>query len=166
MSSWCVVNTLPNQELRAEANLLRQGFRAWLPLTRRVRRHARRVHTALAPLFPGYLFVELDMACECWAPINGTYGVKRLLTRGVEPERLPDGFVDDLRRSVGGDGTCTPSGEEMVPGARVRILDGPFADCVAELASLASGERVRLLLDILGGRVKVTMLRLAVVREA
>jgi transcription elongation factor/antiterminator RfaH len=166
MSAWCVVNTLPNQELRAESNLLRQGFRAWLPFMRKLRRHSRRVHIARAPLFPGYIFVELDLASESWVPINGTYGVKRLLARGMAPERLPDGFVDNLRRSVGGDGACALAGREMTRGARVRILEGPFADCVAVIASFASGERVRLLLEILGGKVVTTMPRFAVAREA
>ena len=165
MTAWCVVNTLTNQELRAEINLLRQGFRAWLPLTERLKRHARRVQIARTPLFPGYLFVELDLAREAWRSINGTYGVKRLLARGTDPETLPEGFVDRLRQSVEDGSASTLGSGEMKPGARVRILEGPFADCAAVIASLASGERVRLMLEILGGKVVATIPRLAVAPE-
>ena len=76
-SRWYVVHTRPHQERRAEANLLRQGYRAWLPQMERSRRHARRIETVRTPLFPGYLFVELDIAREAWCAINGTFGVRR-----------------------------------------------------------------------------------------
>lgn len=167
MSSWCVVNTLPHQEARAETNLLRQGFRAWLPAVRRVRRHARRIDVARAPLFPGYLFVHLDIEQESWWRINNSYGVKRLLTREARPESLPDEFVADLRRAVAEDGTDTrPLGyDNMRPGTRVRIVSGPFAEYVAVVLSLTPRDRVWLLLDLLGGTVKTTVSRFALVPE-
>lgn len=167
MSTWCVVNTLPHQEMRAETNLLRQGFRAWLPVTVRVRRHARRMDMMRVPLFPGYLFVELDLDCEAWSPINSTYGVRRLLVQDARPEVLPERFIVDLRQTVGGDGACAlpPDSETLKLGTRVRIAWGPFADCIATILNLAPKERVLLLLDLLGGKVKTTMSRLALVPE-
>lgn len=167
MSAWCVVNTLPNQEMRAEANLLRQGFRAWLPAIRRFRRHARKVDVVRAPLFPGYLFVELDLDRDGWSPINSTYGVRRLLAQNMRPEALPGRFVTDLQRSVGGDGACIiePERPGLTPGMRVRIDRGPFADCIATILNIAPRERVHLLLEILGGRAKMTISRLALVPE-
>jgi transcription elongation factor/antiterminator RfaH len=167
MSAWCVVNTLPHQEKRAEANLLRQGFRAWLPAIWRSRRHARRLDTVRAPMFPGYLFVLLDLERESWGPINNSYGVRRLLTREARPEALPEDFVTGLRSSVVEDGTCTlaPVGEDLRPGSRVRIVSGPFAEQIAITASLAPGDRVKLLLDILGGKVRTTMSRFSIVLE-
>jgi transcriptional antiterminator RfaH len=167
MSVWCVVNTLPGQEVRAERNLLRQGFRAWLPAIRKTRRHARRVDMVRAPLFPGYLFVQLDLDREGWSPINSTYGVRRLLAQDARPETLHERFVADLQNSVREDGTCAlpPEREGLRPGAQVRVAWGPFADSVATILELAPKERVLLLLDLLGGKVKTTISRLALVPE-
>lgn len=167
MSSWCVVNTLPCQEVRAETNLLRQGYRAWLPVVRRVRRHARRIDLARVPLFPGYIFVELDLDRDTWSPINSTYGVRRILMREARPESLHECFVADLQRTVGEDGTCAlpPECKELRAGAQVRVVYGPFADNIATVLGLAPKERVLLLLDLLGGKVKTTMPRLAVLPE-
>ena len=53
MNRWYVVHTRPHQEGRAEANLVRQGFRVWLPVMERSRRHARRIETVRGALFPG-----------------------------------------------------------------------------------------------------------------
>lgn len=167
MSAWCVVNTLPGQEARAETNLLRQGFRVWLPAIHKIRRHARRVDTVRMPLFPGYLFVQLDLDREAWSPINSTYGVRRLLARNTRPETLHERFVADLRNTVAEDGTCTlpPECEHFRPGAQVRVAWGPFADCIATILDLAPKERVLLLLDLLGGKVRTTISRLALVPE-
>jgi transcriptional antiterminator RfaH len=167
MSVWCVVSTLPRQEARAETNLLRQGFRVWLPVISKIRRHARRVDTVRAPLFPGYLFVELDLDREAWSPINGTYGVQRLLSHNARPEVLHERFITDLRKIVGADGTCAlpPECEGLQPGARVRVAGGPFADCLATILDLAPKKRVLLLLDLLGGKVKTTISRFALVPE-
>jgi transcriptional antiterminator RfaH len=168
MSAWCVVNTLPHQEARAERNLLRQGFRAWLPVLRRVRRHARRQDMVRAPVFPGYLFVELDLEREAWSPINSTYGVRQLLAHDARPDTLPERFVVDLRNTIGEDGICALSRgcDGLRPGARVRIAWGPFANSIATILDLAPKERVLLLLDLLGGKVKMTMSRLALAPEA
>lgn len=160
---WCVVNTLPSQEERAEKNLRRQGYRAWLPAFRRTRRHARRVETVLAPLFPGYVFVRLDPKREAWSPINGTYGVRRLLCHRDKPAAVPGDFVETLIQSVDSDGAVTVPDPGLTPGRKVRLLAGPFADCVGTLLQLAARDRVELLLNVLGSQVSTLVSRHMVV---
>ena len=41
----------------------------------------------------------------------------------------------------------------------IRVTAGPFADLVGTLQSLDDGGRVRVLLDILGGKIPVTLQR-------
>src|SRR5690554_1682526 len=100
MKAWYVVNTRPHNECRAEMNLRRQGFNVWLPVLERSRRHARRIETVRAPLFPGYLFIELDLSRDNWWPVNGSYGVRSLLCQGGRPSALPQEFVEGLCRSA------------------------------------------------------------------
>ena len=50
MRKWYVVQTRPRQERRAEVNLARQGYRAWLPVMERSRRRAKRIETGHALL--------------------------------------------------------------------------------------------------------------------
>lgn len=146
-----MVNTRPHQEARAELNLKRQGYRAWLPVMERSRRHARRIDTVRVPVFPGSLFVELDIDRKSWSAINGSFGVRRLLTEGPHPKALPDDFVAALRDTAGAEGTCAVAPNNLEPGETVRITAGPFVDCVAVVCALAPGDRVKLLLDVLGG---------------
>ena len=166
MKRWCVVHARPHQERRAETNLVRQGFRVWLPEMERSRRHARRIETVRGALFPGYLFVELDIERAAWRAINGTFGVRRILTEGAHPQALPREFVAALRGAVGDDGLSTAAPADLRPGDAVTIAAGPFAECAAVVLRLAPGERVEVLLDVLGGRVPARLPRRAVVAAA
>ena len=59
--NWYAVQTLPNRENLAVSHLERQGFYVWLPRIKRVIRHARQTKCVRRPLFPGYLFIKLDL---------------------------------------------------------------------------------------------------------
>ncbi|MEM8971470.1 MAG: transcriptional activator RfaH [Pseudomonadota bacterium] len=163
MDGWYVVNTLPHQETRADQNLRRQEFTTLLPVTKRTRRHARKMDTVLSPLFPGYLFVQLDLKRQAWSSINGTFGVKRLLSNGLVPTEISSDFVAALRETIDENGIAAVPAPELQPGQQVRIASGPFADCIAAVMHLSPGERVKLLLDVLGGSVQATIPRRAVV---
>lgn len=157
MSRWYVVNTLPHQESRAEINLHRQGYRAWLPSIKRLRRHARKIDTVRSPLFPGYLFVELDEN-EAWSPINGTFGVRRLLCHREHPLPVPARFIDALRQTLDEEGLVAVP-ETLKPGQKVRLIAGPLVDCVGTLLHLAAQGRVALLLSLLGQEVSTVVSR-------
>ena len=171
MNRWYVVHARPHQERRAEANLVRQGFRVWLPVMERSRRHARRIETVRSALFPGYLFVELDIERAAWCAINGTFGVRRLLADGLYadglyPQALPEDFVAALRSAVRVDGLSTAAPADLRPGDAVRITAGPFTECAAVVLRLTPGERVEVLLEVLGNRVPARLPRRAVVAAA
>ena len=72
---WFVARVLAHQENWAQFNLHRLGFRNFLPRLRRTVRHARKLRDTLQPLFPGYIFVIIDLSKHRWRSINGTFGV-------------------------------------------------------------------------------------------
>src|SRR4029079_10767897 len=88
---WYVVRTLPQRELQARIQLINQGFRVFVPRYLKNRRHARKLETVSAPLFPRYIFVVLDRTRDRWRSINGTFGVDRLLTYGGGTQTRPRG---------------------------------------------------------------------------
>lgn len=151
--SWYVVSTRPNQEARAAQHLARQGFAPLLPQFRKTRRHARKIETIAAPLFPGYLFVAFDAARQAWRSVNGTCGVQRLICQGERPVALPDDFMAQLLARRDDEGFFAAPQPDLRRGDRVRLLAGPFADCVATILRLGESERVWLLLDVLGRQV-------------
>jgi transcriptional antiterminator RfaH len=157
MTRWYVVNTLPHQEARAECNLRRQGFDAWLPVFRKARRHARKADSVLVPLFPSYLFVRLDPAIERWRSINGTFGVAKLLCNGDMPQSVPEGFIDEIMRRRNADGLVQLPPRQFAVGQALRVAAGPFADLEGIFEGMSGRDRVVMLLTMLGRKVKTTV---------
>jgi transcriptional antiterminator RfaH len=67
---WYVVQTQPHAEAKASQHLSRQGFDIYLPRYLKRRRHARRIETVVAPLFPRYMFVAVDTSVQRWRAIQ------------------------------------------------------------------------------------------------
>ena len=154
MSDWFVVYTHPHAEAKALANLHQQGYDGYLPWCRRWRRHARRREIVRRPLFPRYLFVTFDAMSTRWRPILSTFGVAGLVREGDRPLAVPRGVIDEIRmgEQSGRFDDLSPVAK-LAAGALVRIKDGPFGDLVGKLQSLADGDRVNVLLQLLGREV-------------
>lgn len=154
---WFVVHTHANAEQRAVFNLTRQGFSAYMPRFRKMRRHARKVEMVLAPLFPRYVFVGMDPELARWRSVNGTFGVQYIVCNGGDPAPVPEGFVEKLMARENSDGAIAALPRPFRRGERVRILDGALADKIGQIEELGDADRVYLLLDILGRKVRVSM---------
>ena len=155
MNRWYVAQTQTNAEGRARINLERQGFRAYLPRYRRERRHARRCEVVRAPLFPGYIFVELDLQTAPWRSINGTFGVNHLICQGDRPTALPESVIQELTARENDEGLVTLQPRRFHKGEALRIVSGALADCFGLFEEMADRDRVILLLDLLGRKVRV-----------
>jgi transcription elongation factor/antiterminator RfaH len=150
---WFAVNTQPVAEARAQRNLENQGFRTFMPRRHKMVRHARKLTTVAAPLFPRYLFVAFDPQRDQWRRINSTFGVSHLVMRGEVPHPVPDGVTEALI-AVTLDGGIVDLAAKLQQGSPVRVMAGPFADQLAMLEQLDDSGRARILLDILGRQVR------------
>jgi len=155
MKRWYVAQTQVHGEDRARFNLERQGFTTYLPRYRRERSHARRRDTVRAPLFPGYIFVQIDLENAPWRSINGTFGVSHLVCQGDRPAPVPDGVVDAIAAQENADGLIVLQPRALRKGEALRIISGALADCLGLFERMADRDRVVLLLDLLGRTVRV-----------
>jgi transcription elongation factor/antiterminator RfaH len=153
---WYVVHTQPRRELFAAQQLANQGFRAFVPRHWKSRRHARRVETISAPLFPRYIFTVLDQGRDRWRSVNGTLGVDRLLMCAGEPQAVPEGLVEGLILAADADGNVRFD-MNLREGQIIKIMAGPFADMVGTLEKLDDRGRVRVLLEIMGANLRVAL---------
>jgi transcriptional antiterminator RfaH len=161
---WFVVHTRPKSERKAQLHLGAQGFRTCLPQIRKTIRHARQLRTVRAPLFPRYLFVTLDLERDRWLSVQSTFGVSALFTQDGRPVPVPVGIVESLIEHSDADLTRLDGG--LVTGQAVQILFGPFADFVGTLERLDESGRVRVLLQMMGTAVPVTLHRSALAPAA
>lgn len=153
---WYVVQTNLNSEGKAAANLCRQGFIVYLPRYLKRRSHARKVEVVARPLFPRYLFVAIDVASQRWRAIQSTLGVSHLICRHDGPVAVEDSVVNALRAREDEAGYVQfVRRSSFSPGDQVRIVEGAFADTLALVEGASDHDRVAVLLDLLGRKVRV-----------
>lgn len=156
MQSWYAVHTQPRAEAQARHHLERQGFSVYLPQYLKRRRHARRVETVTAPLFPRYLFVGFDPESCRWRAVHSTMGVCYMITNGDEPVKVPESVISQIRDRENEAGLV-----ELEPavsfrhGQKVQILGGALSDQMGLFDCVTDQERVQILIELLGRPVKV-----------
>jgi transcriptional antiterminator RfaH len=154
---WYVVRTQPHAENKANAHLGRQGFETYSPRYLKRRRHARRIETVQAPLFPGYLFVTIDMQKQRWRSVSSTVGVSHLVCHGDEPGVVPSEVIASLRAREDDRGFIRLRPGQFATGQRVKIGDGAFAECIALFEGMTDNERVTVLLELFNRKVRVAL---------
>lgn len=155
-TTWFLAQLKPNSHRIAERNLTRQGFPAFLPMEEETKRARGKFVTQMRPLFPGYIFVALDILRGDWRAVNSTYGITRLVSFGKEPSVVPLDLVSQLMLRCDATGKLLPP-KLLKPGDQVTLTKGPFANFVAEVESIAPDRRVWILMDIMGGQTRVAV---------
>ncbi|WGD55353.1 transcriptional activator RfaH [Bradyrhizobium sp. CB1650] len=155
---WYVVQTRPHAEVKVAMHLGRQGFDIYIPRYLKRRRHARRVEMVAAPLFPRYVFVAIDVTAQRWRSIQSTFGVARLVCNGDYPAEVPESVIGGLRSSEDERGFVRLENRSVFRlGDKVRILDGAFSACLGLFEGMPDGERIAILLDMLGRKVRIVL---------
>lgn len=158
MISWFVAHTQPMKEYVAQRHLLEQGFEVYLPRFKKLRRHARKVEEVLAPLFPRYLFLGMDIEVARWRSVNGTRGVSYLLMAENQPVEVPMKIIEGLKGKESPDGLVPlDSLITFIKGDKVHVLEGPFKDQRAIFETLDDEKRVQVLLTFLGRETRVSL---------
>ncbi|WP_425327604.1 transcription/translation regulatory transformer protein RfaH [Pseudomonas nitroreducens] len=94
---WYLVQCKPRQDLRALANLQQQQYECLLPLRQDERISQGILELRSEPLFPGYLFIELDTLQDNWMPIRSTRGVSQIVRFDNVPLPVPHSVIEGVR---------------------------------------------------------------------
>jgi transcriptional antiterminator RfaH len=158
--SWACAQVEPRRERLASYCLGLAGYEIYQPLLREQRRsrHGRKI-TVTPPLFPGYLFLWVVSG---WWNARWSPGVVRLIMDGLQPARVPDAVIGEIRGRERNGFVELPRPRGLMPGMRVKVLQGPLHHQIGMLAALRPHERVLVLLQLLGGERPVELARSAI----
>ena len=115
-------------------------------------RQQRGAHFVQAALFPGYLFVQVDLTSLPASQIDNTPGAIRLVAFGGQPQTLPDETVESLQQRVAElDEQGGLPRHPFRPGDSVRFTDGPLRGLEGVFQGpMRPAQRVRVLMQFLG----------------
>jgi transcriptional antiterminator RfaH len=155
---WYVIRSKPRAESIAQAQLERQGFRAYFPRVLQPTRVRGRWMDRIEPLFPRYLFLHLVSGGRSLAPVRSTVGVSEIVRFGAEYATVPNRIVQQLMNQAD---TETGVHELRQPlftrGTHVRIAEGPFNGLEGIFECQEGEERVLILLEVLGRQTRVSL---------
>ena len=146
--SWLLVATKPRSEFVARQHLERQGFEVCLPQVTLRKRRQGIWQQVTEPMFPGYVFVGLEMGAQSIAPIRCTRGCSYVVSFGGEVRPLPSALVGQFRSFHDSpfDASC-----DLQVGQKVLIQEGAFGGLEAVFEKPRGQDRVQVLVTVLGG---------------
>ncbi|MGJ8686833.1 MAG: transcription termination/antitermination protein NusG [Spongiibacteraceae bacterium] len=137
----------------AQKSLRLQKFRTFLPLEQETRQCEGSTMISSRPLFPGYLFVGLDMTQDFWSQVNTTFDVVRIVNFGKLPATVPTQLVTEFMERCDSRGVfLSPNQKQLADQAR--ITQDPFADFVAKIENIARDRRVGVLVDTIEAKTR------------
>lgn len=155
--AWYAVQTKSRQENIAKENLVNQGYSVFLPTLRVPVKRRGKWKLQIESLFPGYLFLELDIGVQNTSTIRSTRGVINLVKNGDEVQSVSGKIIADLKLAQTAVDSALSTKQMFEVGDEVVLTEGPMAGLKAIYKTKNSEERVILLLSILGGPTQVAV---------
>ncbi len=137
--SWLAAYTRSRHEPRVAQQLQQKNLECLLPTYERLARWSDRVKRARAPLFPGYVFVQVAETERM--RVLETVGVVNLVSRAGKAVQLSDQEIAQLR-------ACCLEARKVEPhpylkvGRRVRVKHGPFSGWEGTLVEKQNSRRL------------------------
>lgn len=139
---WYCLFLKAGSEFTAERGLLEQHFDIYLPKTVDTKgKKPRRV-----PLFPAYMFINLEMGVDDIHAVKNTKGVRNFSPSKI-PVSMPADVIDYLK-SQEIDGVHDLERNHYQRGDRVRIEGGPF-DMYEAIIHRTEADRIWVIFDLL-----------------
>ncbi len=148
---WYVVRTNPRSERLAVTSIEREGLEYFFPQVRvpEAGRAGREV-----PLFPGYMFVRIDIESLRWLSVDRFPGILGWVRFGNELPSVSDEVISELADKVADINSTGGLWKRFQPGEMVRVVAGKLDSLARVLDEPETPEsRVRVLLDFMGREV-------------
>ena len=149
MNNWYLIKTKPQQEVIATQNLTNQNFNVFFPKAV--------INNKTTPLFPSYLFIELDDKIQNWTPIRSTKGVSNFVRFGLSFAKVPNQIINLIKTQQ------QQTIEKMInicshhKGDYLEIQTGAFKGQQAIFQNYNSSDRVTVLLKLIGQQQAITL---------
>ncbi len=143
---WFALYTKPRNEFKAALQLEAENIDYYLPVITRLKQWSDRKKKVTEPLLRGYIFVFADET-ERILSLQQFSIIKCIFDHG-RPAVIPEWQIDNLKKFLNNESdVIVHSG--IVPGAKVKILSGPFAGIVGVIKQEAKGKTIAVNIDLL-----------------
>lgn len=143
--TWYALQYKPAQGDRALQHLQNQDITCFYPKIAVEKIKGGKRTKKLEPLFPGYLFVNLEQTDPMWAKLRSTRGVLRIVGFANTPAAIGDDVIEHIKDSL--DSVAEQGG--IKPGQSVQLKEGPFEGINAIFQAYDGEERAIVLINFM-----------------
>lgn len=137
-AKWFCAITTPHGAKLVEGELGARGYDVFAPKTRVWVRHARQLKASVRPLLGRYVFIEVDLRRQSFAPIYAARSVDSMLSIDGRPVPIPNREIKKLRwRCIRGE-FDEVTNDKLPVGARVQVVAGEWEERLAVITGMAS----------------------------
>ena len=157
--SWIVARNKPNQDKIALINLERQNFEFFQPTFKTMSKIQNKFKEIIKPVFPGYIFIAINLEDKNWHKINNTRGISSIIVFGNEIPLIRCELIEALKHRFSLD-SIPKEANPLEVGMNAEITNGPFAQLIGKIEEIDADQRIWILLDILGTQTRVSINKL------
>ena len=158
VTNWFLLSSKPREEQRGFDNLSNQGYEVFLPKVAKVKKRQGVKSVSLEPLFPNYLFINLDQTEANFNAIRSTRGVGSFVRFGLNYATLSDSLIKKIKQNI--EGSDNKSLDDLLTyqqGDKVEVTQGPFKGLEAIYKTKDGLERCILLIKMLGQESEIAV---------
>lgn len=151
--AWLLVYTKVKGEKRAQRNIENQGFETFLPLI--APSNKKKDLNQLVPVFPRYLFVQVNLEKDNWTSIRSSLGVSKIVMFSEKFPFIPAVVIKTLKKKLDKRNIFKEEilKSDFKKGDKLKVKDGIFNGLDAIFVAEKSKHRVTLLLNFLNTMV-------------
>jgi len=151
--TWYALQHKPGQGNRAVQHLQNQHVTCFYPKIAVEKIKGGKRLKKLEPLFPGYLFVNVEQDDPVWSKLRSTLGVIKVVSFANRPAPIPNEVIDHLKLSL--DSVAELGGIKV--GQALTLHEGPFEGLNAIFEAYDGEERAIVLIEFMQTRQRIAV---------
>lgn len=166
-TSWYVLRTKTGHEdkVRSRLESKTECFSVLLPKMEVMVTRSGKKRRMLKPLFPGYLFVQMELRDEYRYEVKNVPGVINFISSGNSPIPVGESEIEHIMSLVNEPDTTIVRPDFEV-GDNVQIVDGPFMGQTGVISEInLKKNKFKVIIDILGKQIPIELEHYDIKRE-
>ncbi len=153
IENWYALVTRSRFEKKCEKILLEKNIIVFLPTQKVIRQWSDRKKEVELPLFPGYIFVKIDINNR--SSILNTDGIARIIRFNGVDTIIPEKQIEAIKIALSEQNIIEINDIEFYKGQNVNILSGPFKGFKGKLVRKNNKGKFLITIDSIGKGILV-----------
>jgi transcription antitermination factor NusG len=153
---WFAIYTRSRTEKKVAAELIEQGYEAWIPLLKTMRQWSDRKKMVEVPLFNSYIFVRINLS-KIRSIISKADGAVYVVSFSGQPAAIPDKQIEDLKLLLDSSEKFEISFNEFIYGDRVEVTRGTLKGLQGMFVQYKGQKRVLMHIDAINQKLLINI---------